>query len=39
MLFGQITQRPGDREGNEEEGWDEVGGRDKVWVRSSEELI
>ena len=39
MLFGQITQRPCDMEGKKEEAGDKVGGRDKVWVRSSEELI
>ena len=39
MLFGQITQRACDVEGKEEEVGDQVGGRDKVWVRSSGELI
>lgn len=39
MLFGQITQRACDMEGKKEEAGDEVGGRDKVCMRSSEELI
>lgn len=38
-MFGQITQRTCDTEGKKEEAGDQVGGRHKVWVKSSEELI